>query len=215
MTPWQKLNAIRTFLQPRLSYILSAGDIQIKTLQKCGRKLIGTLKRIRHLPIRATNHYFFSRQSVGGPGLQDPCTEVHVQEIIQAVKMLNCWDLNIKTVARESLRYSFHRCLPNEPTNIDFENFLSGSTEGPFKNYSKLGNVHFLWTRVRAACQFLDIKFVNYEGNVGVQYNKDRVRGKPSTLTGSLREPVKDFHSTKFLSKPHQGKVARSLSDDK
>ena len=129
--------------------------------------------------------------------------------------MLNCKDTDVKTVGRESLRYSFHRCLPDEPTNTDFEEFLSGSTEGPFKNYSKLGNVRFLWTGVRAACRFLDIKFVNFEGNVGVQYDKDRVKGKPSTLTGSLRELVKDIHTTKFLSKPDQGKVARSLLQDK
>ena len=50
---------------------------------------------------------------------------------------------------------------------------------------------------------------------MGVQYDKDRVKGKPSTLTGSLRELVKDFHTTKLLSKPDQGKVARSLLQDK
>ena len=215
LAPWQKLDAIRTFLQPRLSYILRAEDVKIKTLQNYRKKLIATLKRICHLPVRSTNHYFFSRQSVGGLGLQDPCGEVHVQKIIQAVRMLNCRDQNIKTVARESLRYSFHRCLPNEPTNIDYENFLSGSTEGPFKNYSKLGNVRILWTGVRAACRFLSIRLINnFEGNVGVQYDKTRVKGKPTTLTGSLRELVKDFHSTKLLSKPDQGKVARSPSQD-
>ena len=101
--------------------------------------------------------------------------EVHVQKVIPAVRMPNCRDQNIKTVARESLRYSFHRCLPNEPTYNSYENFSSGSTEGPFKNYSKLGNVRFLWMGVRAACRFLDIRFVNYEGNVGVQYDKARV----------------------------------------
>ena len=43
-------------------------------------------------------------------------------------------DQNIKIVAREQLRYSFYRCLPNEPTNADFEQFLSGSTEGPLRS---------------------------------------------------------------------------------
>ena len=164
---------------------------------------------------RAANHYFFARQSVGGLGLQDPTAESHVQKIIQAVRMLNCKDTNIKTVGRESLRYSFHRCLPDEPSNADFEEFLSGSTEGPFRNYSRLGNVRFLWMGVRAACRFLDIKFVNFASNVGIQYDKDRVKGKPSTLKGSLRELVKDFHTIKFLSKPDQGKVVRSLLQDK
>ena len=113
----------------------------------------------------------------------------------------------MKLVAREQLRYSFHCCLPNEPTNQDYEEFLSGSTEGPFKNYAKLGNIKFIWTGVRAACRFLNMKITNFGGNVGVQYDKTRIQGKPTTLTGSLRELVKEFHTTKFLSKPDQGKV--------
>ena len=107
LAPWKKLDSIRTFLQPRLSYILRAGDIKIKTLQNYRKKLIGALEWICHLPIRATNHYFFARQSVGGLGLQDPIAESHVQKIIQAVRMLNCKDTNTKTLARESYNILF------------------------------------------------------------------------------------------------------------
>ena len=149
--------------------------MKIKTLQNYRKKLISTLKRICHLPIRATNHYFFASQSAGGLGLQDPIAEVHVQKVIQAIKMLNCRNQNVKLVAREQLRYSFHRCLPNEPTNEDYEEFLSGSTEGSFKNYAKLGIVKFIWTGVRAACRFLAIKSINFGDNVGVQYYKSRI----------------------------------------
>ena len=167
-----------------------------------------------HLPIRATNHYIFANQPAGGLGLQDPVAEVHVQKVIQAIKMLNCRDQNVKIVVTEQLQYSFHHCLPTEPTNENYEEFLSGSTEGPFKNYTKLGNVKFIWTGVSTACRFLCIKITNFEGNVGVQYDKSRVKEKPTTLTGSLRELVKEFHTTKFLSKPDQGKAARSLIQD-
>ena len=95
LAPWQKLDAVRTFLQPRLSYILRAGEVKIKTLQNYRKKLISTLKRLCHLPIRATNHYFFASQSAGGLGLQDPIADVHVQKVIQAIKMLNCRDQNV------------------------------------------------------------------------------------------------------------------------
>ena len=105
--------------------------------------------------------------------------------------MLNCRDQNVKTVVSEQLRYSIHRCLPNDHTNLDYDEFLSGSIEGPFKNYSKSGNVKVIWTGVRAACRFLDIKIVSFGGNVGAQYDKARVKGKPTTLTGSLCEFAK------------------------
>ena len=120
----------------------------------------------------------------------------------------------MKLVAREQLRSLFYYCLPNEPTNQDYEDFLSSSTEGPFKNYAKLGNIRVIWTKIKAACRFLNIKITNFEGNVGVQCDKSRIQGKLTTLTGSLRELVKEFHTTKFLSKPDQGKVVRSLAQD-
>ena len=96
LAPWQKLDAIRTFLQPRLSYILRAGKVKIRTLQNYGKKLISALKRICHLLVRATNHYFFASQSAGGLGLRDPIAEVHVQKVIPAIKMLNCRYQNVK-----------------------------------------------------------------------------------------------------------------------
>ena len=80
LAPWQKLDSIRTFLQPRLSYIVRAGDVKIKTLQNYRRKLISAPKRIFHLSIRATNHHFFARQSEGwtwitGSHCRGPCIE--------------------------------------------------------------------------------------------------------------------------------------------
>ena len=80
LIPWQKLDSIRTFLLPRLSYIVRVGDVKIKTLQNYRRKLINALKRICHLSIRATNHYFFARQSevwtwIAGSHCRGPCTE--------------------------------------------------------------------------------------------------------------------------------------------
>ena len=47
--------------------------------------------------------------------------------------MLNCKDKNVKTVAREALRYSFHRCLPDEPTNADFEAFYQAPLKAPLR----------------------------------------------------------------------------------
>ena len=48
LAPWQKLNAVRTFLQLRLSYILRTAEVKIKTLQNSRKKLISALKRICH-----------------------------------------------------------------------------------------------------------------------------------------------------------------------
>ena len=68
----------------------------------------------------------------------------------------------MKLVAREQLQNSFYRCLPNEPTNQDYEDFLSSLTEGPFKIYAKLGKIRAIWTRIKAACRFLNIKITNF-----------------------------------------------------
>lgn len=216
LAPWQKLDCIRTFFQPRLSYILRAGEVHIKTLNEYRRHLISTLKSICCLPKNATNDYFFARQSAGGLGLQDPKYEVHIQALVQGFRMLNCRDNTTKTIARSQLNSALKRCLKRNLTNNDLTDFLSGSMENGLKNYQFSGNVSFLWARVRKAAKALKITFtINESDNYCIEYSRDRIQTPGSTLAGSLRELVKDIYVKSFTSKPDQGKVARALQNDK
>ena len=54
LAPWQKLNAIRTFVQPCLTYAFRSTDPTTKSLQSYRSTLIQTIHSICHLPTRAS-----------------------------------------------------------------------------------------------------------------------------------------------------------------
>ena len=89
LAQWQKLDAIRTFIQPFLTYIFCAYPVYQSTLKNYRKTLIATLRSICHLPKHATSSYFFASRQVGCLGLQDPFPERHIQTIVQTVKMLS------------------------------------------------------------------------------------------------------------------------------
>jgi hypothetical protein len=66
LTPWQKLDEIRTFIQLCLTYALPACPVTRLSLQNCRRKLVDVLRSICNLPKRSTVAYFFADKSVGG-----------------------------------------------------------------------------------------------------------------------------------------------------
>ena len=99
LAPWQKLDAIRTFVQPCLTYGLRSTDPTTKSLQGYRSQLVQTIRSICSLPTRATTHYIFAAKQAGGLGFMDPCLENHLQTIVQALKMLACTDPTVSLVA--------------------------------------------------------------------------------------------------------------------
>ena len=92
LTPWQKLDAIRTFIQPCLTYALRTCPVTRLALCVYRKKLIEVLRSICNLPKRSTQHYFFADRAVSGLGLQDPYDERHIQTIVHTVKILSVSD---------------------------------------------------------------------------------------------------------------------------
>ena len=99
LAPWQKLDAIRTFVQPCLTYALRSTDPTTKSLEAYRAQLIRTVHAICSLPTRATTHYIFAAKRAGGLGLTDPLTENHLQTVVQALKMLSSTDPAVAAVS--------------------------------------------------------------------------------------------------------------------
>ena len=116
LAPWQKLDAIRTFVQPCLTYALRAGDPLKKSLSEYRSLLVRVLCEICNLPSRAKQSYFFAAKNAGGLGLQDPDVECDHQAIVQAVCFLASTDTNVSTIAREDLRSFVHQTAQSTPS---------------------------------------------------------------------------------------------------
>ena len=86
LAPWQKLDMIRTFLQPSLTFALRSGFPKKEHLLVYRSHLVATVRRICALPTRASASYIFAHKRVGGLGLLDPTLEADVQAIIHGAK---------------------------------------------------------------------------------------------------------------------------------
>ncbi len=133
LTPWQKLHAIRTFIQLCLTYALRACPATRNSLDNYRKKLVEVLRSICNLPKRSSVSYFFADKSVGGLGLQDPFDERHVQKVVHAIKILSSNDPFVKSIAFNQLKSVVYRCFHRDPSDEEVDAFLSGSMVLVFK----------------------------------------------------------------------------------
>ena len=212
LAPWQKLDAIRTFIQPCLTYALRAGNPLKQSLDEYKRILVSALKDICFLPQRATQSYFFAHKKVGGLSMFDPRTECDIQAIVQGLRMLSSSDPNITAMAKHELKYIVRRSTQLNPTADLISVYLS-STKDPrtdrlYYSYSSL------WSRVRQACRRLSVTF-SFSDYDPPTINADESPAiKSDKATYFLHQLVLDRHSKYLTEIVDQGKVARCLADD-
>ena len=214
LAPWQKLDAIRTFVQPCLTFALRAGEPQKQSLSNYKKKLVEVVRSICNLPVRATSHIIFASSKVGGLGFQDLLFEVDVQTIVQAIKMLSSSDPFVSAVAKGELLKAVRFAAQADPSPSLTCDFLSGSTQGKFHPSRMRYRTHSLWTRTRSACRRLGITFNvpdNEAPSISIDTKGPCLAKKCSAV---LHHLIQDNASAKLMSLPDQGKVARALVKD-
>ena len=142
LTSWQKLDGIRTFIQPCITYALRTCPVSCESLKIYRSKLIGVLRSICNLPKRATTHYFFAARMVGDLGLQDPFDERHVQPLCMRLRFYQLLIPSSKISPMANL--VVYRCFHCQPSNDEVDAFLSGSLDGELSNHSASNNSQML-----------------------------------------------------------------------
>ncbi|KAI9556009.1 hypothetical protein GHT06_018569 [Daphnia sinensis] len=100
------------------------------------------------------------------------------------------------------------------PATLPIGEYLSGSTEaGLYRlRYAPAGTN--LWTLARGAAKRLRVRIdVSGEGNIRII--ADDVSVLPGKAVRGLRQVVRQRHTLKFISAPHQGRVASALATDR
>ena len=81
--PWKKLDAIKTFVQPCLTYAFQSMGPTTNSLQNFRAQLIRTVRSICSLTTRATSHYIFGPKCAGSLGLQIPVLRTNSKQQCQ------------------------------------------------------------------------------------------------------------------------------------
>lgn len=215
LAPWQKLDAIRTFIQPCLTYVLRACPVTKDSLTKYRSTLLRTLRSIYNLPKRATTNYFFAAKNAGGLGLQDPFDERHIQTLVHALKMLSSTDSIVSAITKGQLTSVIQRCVRHPPTELETTQFLSGSLEGPLADYQRSSNSQTLWSRARIAARRLKISFLTPTSNPQLTHDNGNTTCNGKSVASYLHQLCQSRHAQALMAKPDQGKVARCQQQDK
>ena len=210
LAPWQKLDAIRTFGQPCLTYALRSTDPTTKSLQGYRSQLLKTVRSICSLPTRATTLYIFGAKQAGALGFTDPCHKNHLQTVVQAVKMLSSADPTVATIAKRELRHTVRFTAQADHTPTLVASFLSNA-EG-----RRLDTIRYrtgsLWTRTRSATKHVRISIAVPDIGPPTITHAEPVQAKD--VCRFLHNVARNDSAKKLRELCNQGKVARALSTD-
>lgn len=120
LAPWQKLDAIKTFVQDHPKK---------QSLEVYRFILIRVVRKICDLPTRASTQYIFATQQAGDLGFQDPIRECDIQTIVQAVKMLSSSDPTVSAIANAKLLQTVLHAAQTNPTPPLVSCFLSSTQD--------------------------------------------------------------------------------------
>ena len=214
LAPWQKLDAIRTFILTKISFSQRASFVNKGPFEKFLKCLNKALKNICYLPKRACNAYFYSDRKCGGLGLLNPKLDHDVQSITQALKMLTSPDTRLRSMANYQLSSTIEDCLGRPPTIEERLDFLSGSKEGDLSKYKIGTKFETIWTRCRHAANRLGVKFSsNSQSEVQLRIVNRFDHSKPigrAKVVEHLRAVARSIKSKELLDLRDQGKFARS-----
>ena len=212
LAPWQKLDMIRTFLQPSLTFALRAGFPKKDNLLVYRSHLVATVRRICALPSRASASYIFAHKRVGGLGLLDPTLEADVQAIIHAVKMLSCSDPTVSNIAIAEINQTVRLASRSNPTPALKSKYLSSLPDDRLTNLRY--NIQSLWTRVRKSTRNLGVEIQFNDNGLPILSTENSGSVLAKEASRFLHFHVQDRFASTLLALPDQGKVGRALTTD-
>ncbi|XP_031782201.1 uncharacterized protein LOC116416772 [Nasonia vitripennis] len=146
LAPWQKLDAVGTFLLPRLDFIMQGAHIDKGFLTEADKIIKKAAKSWLSLPQRASAELVFLPPSQGGGGLLPLADLYDLLTVAHSYKMLYSSDVTVSTIAGSTLRRTVSERLKKRASNIDIARFLSGDLDLP-----RSTSPSTFWTKVRSA----------------------------------------------------------------
>ncbi|XP_023229282.1 uncharacterized protein LOC111629615 [Centruroides sculpturatus] len=99
LAPWQKVDALNTFIMPRLTFCLTTGTAPKKTLDRIDRTITRHVKRWLSVPQRASNEIVFLSYKQGGANVTPSSHLADIAQISHAVHLFSSRDEDIIKVA--------------------------------------------------------------------------------------------------------------------
>ena len=215
LAPWQKIEALGTFILPRLDFLLRGARVFKGPLTAVDLNIRRSVKSWLNLPQRASAEGVYMPPRWGGCGLLPLSDLADVLTVAHAYRMLTVRDGAVRELAWESLRGVVGRRIGHAPGCEDIASFLSGSLDGRMRG----GGEASLWSSVRNAAlrqsERLSLRWRWVEATEEMTLECRGPRGAAvkippgarDQVVGRLRSAVAEHYANRLLSKPDQGKV--------
>ncbi|GFR03041.1 retrovirus-related Pol polyprotein from type-1 retrotransposable element R2 [Trichonephila clavata] len=149
LSQWQKLDALKTFFFPSLSFAMRTDQLDKTAWSKVERFVRGEVKEILSVPVKASNHYLSANKRSGGCSIPSAAEDSDFYLIDTPFKLLTSNDEEVALLALAQLSRTVRQRVKRQPSDGDFASFLSGCMEDEFgKTTNRLSNT---WTNARKA----------------------------------------------------------------
>ncbi|XP_075741321.1 uncharacterized protein LOC142790228 [Rhipicephalus microplus] len=213
LTPWQRLGAIKTFLYPALNFAMRVGLASKGEWQRLDDELRPLIKKTLYVPARASNDYVYGSARAGTAGIPLAAELSDICRVDGAFKLLTSTDSEVRERAREALHQVVSRRLRRDADDEDIEAYLSGDTEGDFRQTPT--QLQSVWTEARKASRRLTVAWELQDQGARITCGEATVSTRNmNKLVRTLRAILSQNRDRSLEAKPNQGKAMACVAAD-
>ncbi|KAL1433277.1 hypothetical protein MTO96_012677 [Rhipicephalus appendiculatus] len=213
LTPWQRLDAIKTFLYPALNFAMRVGLASKGEWHRLDEELRPLIKKTLYVPARASNEYVYGSAHAGTAGITLAAELSDICRVDGAFKLLSSTDPEVRERAREELDRVVSRRLRRPAETEDTEAYLSGDTEGDIRQTAT--QLQSVWTEARKASRRLSVAWELYDQGARITCGEATVSaGNRNKLIKILRAILNQGRDRSLQDKPSQGKAMACVAAD-
>ncbi|XP_070385103.1 uncharacterized protein [Dermacentor albipictus] len=203
LAPWQRLDAIKTFLYPALNFAMRVDLASKGEWQRLDEELRPLMKKTLYVPARASNEYLYGSSQAGSAGIPLAAELSDICRVDGAFKLLTSTDVEVRERAAGELEGVVSRRLRRPANTEDMEAYLSGETEGDFRQTST--QVQSVWTEARKASRRLSIAWELLEHGARINCGEASVSARNRhKLVKTIRALLSTERDRTLHDKPNQ-----------
>ncbi|KAL1415261.1 hypothetical protein MTO96_029531 [Rhipicephalus appendiculatus] len=214
LAPWQRLDAVKTFVFPALNFAMRCGMLTKTDWRRLDDAMRPLVKRTLYLPENATNHYVYGSAAAGTAAIPVAAELSDICRVDSAFKHLTTADRELRDMALSDAYPLASARLGWEVTRTELEAYLSGDTEGGFR--ARATQLRSVWTEARKASRRLHVAWSLAPDNPTITCGDATITSPHRCrVMRSIREVLAADRDRALYAQPNQGKVMACVSADR
>ncbi|XP_037501485.1 uncharacterized protein LOC119375376 [Rhipicephalus sanguineus] len=213
LAPWQRLDAVRTFVYPALNFAMRCGVLTKTDWRRLDDAVRPLIKRTLYLPANASNGYVYGSSRAGAAAIPDAAELSDVCRIDNAFKLITSSDRELRDMAFRDLYAIAEARLGWDPTRAEVEAYLAGATEAAFR--APASQLRSVWTEARKASRRLQVAWCLDPEDPRITCGDANITSAHrNRVMRSIREVVSADRDRALQDQPNQGTVMACVAAD-